>query len=69
MPSVTIILPLVLAAAASASQLTTTYNVTDPKTACDILKQTYPNITYLPEDAGYADENQGQSGSLSVSDK
>ncbi|KAF1354469.1 FAD-binding domain-containing protein, partial [Lizonia empirigonia] len=28
------------------------------KTACDILKHTYPNITYLPEDAGYADENQ-----------
>ena len=48
-------------ASVTASQSVASYNISDPSTACQILKNTYPNITYLPEDAGYADENQGKS--------
>jgi hypothetical protein len=51
---------LMLATSVSAFHLTSSHNVSNPTTACEILKQSYPNITYLPEDAGYTDENQGK---------
>jgi hypothetical protein len=31
-----------------------------PSTTCNYLKQYYPNITLLPEDAGYTAENEGE---------
>ena len=55
------LVPFTFAISASAFQLLASQNVSDPSTACEILKHVYPNITYLPEDAGYVDENQGQS--------
>ncbi|KAH7122646.1 putative FAD dependent oxidoreductase [Dendryphion nanum] len=34
------------------------FETSDPAGACTLLKQTYPNITHLPEDEGYAKENE-----------
>jgi len=31
-----------------------------PSTACNYFKQNYPNMTLLPEDAGYTAENEGE---------
>ena len=59
MASMKNLLPILLVASASASQFATSYNISDPTTACEVLKHKYPNITYLPEDAGYTEENQG----------
>ncbi|RYN26320.1 hypothetical protein AA0117_g9139 [Alternaria alternata] len=55
------LIPCALFASGTAFQSVASYNISDASTACEILKNTYPNITYLPEDAGYADENQGKS--------
>jgi hypothetical protein len=48
------LLLLALAVSSLASQQPASYS-------CEVLKRTYPNITYLPEDVGYAKENQSQS--------
>lgn len=58
-----------LAVSVSALQLTAPYGVSNPTTACQILKRTYPNITYLPDDAGYTAENQGQFRILALQKK
>jgi len=50
-----------LFASVKAFQSVASDNISDPSPACEILKNIYPYITYLPEDAGYADENQGKS--------
>ncbi|RYO26235.1 hypothetical protein AA0111_g8325 [Alternaria arborescens] len=55
------LIPCALLASVTAFQSVASYNISDPSTACEILKNTYPNITYLPDDAGYVDENQGKS--------
>lgn len=33
---------------------------TSPAAACEFFKSNYANLTYLPEDAGYSDENEGK---------
>ncbi|KAF2464585.1 FAD-binding domain-containing protein [Lindgomyces ingoldianus] len=39
-------------------ELRASTNTSDPSTACSVLKQSYPNITFLPEDDRYTTENE-----------
>ncbi|KNG45821.1 FAD-binding domain-containing protein [Stemphylium lycopersici] len=58
MASLIAMIPFALAVSVSAFQSFASYDVSDPWTACQTLKYTYPDITYLPEDEGYMNENQ-----------
>lgn len=49
------------ASAASFVAATATPQLSDPSQACAAFKQNYPNITLLPEDAGYKNESEGKS--------
>ena len=40
-------------------KLDTFSTTSDPSTACGVLKQRYSNLTFLPSDTGYKDENEG----------
>jgi hypothetical protein len=70
MASIKNMIPFVFAISVSTFQLVASHKVSDPSTACEILKHAYPNITYLPEDAGYMEENHSTSkNKRKISDK
>lgn len=55
----TLLLSASAARAACVASTNTSSQLSDPSQTCALLKQNFSNITLLPEDQGYKDENEG----------